>query len=248
MIKFTTAAAVTLTSFGVAAADLPVRTTATAPVMKAAPMNWTGCSVGVAGGYGWHKVATPVAAIGEGDYDAGQHTADGATIGGRASCDLQFGAIVVGAQGAFDKMNINGINVFYPNPLPEFTTSEASWGASATLRAGLLLTPDLLVYVRGGAAWLKTRHKDYDTGVGGPTFIGVVDATRSGWTVGAGIEYAITRNWFAGVEYNYADFGAKNLRLDGTLYPGITDDPYDWSNRYANKWHAVTAGIRYKFF
>jgi outer membrane immunogenic protein len=32
-----------------------------------------------------------------------------------------------------------------------------------------------------------------------------------GWTVGAGVEYALTQNWTAKVEYSYANFGTRTL-------------------------------------
>jgi outer membrane immunogenic protein len=32
---------------------------------------------------------------------------------------------------------------------------------------------------------------------------------RTGWTFGAGVEYAFAQNWSAFVEYNYLDFGSK---------------------------------------
>ena len=34
-----------------------------------------------------------------------------------------------------------------------------------------------------------------------------MDNTRTGWTVGAGIEWGISPNWTARVEYLYLDFG-----------------------------------------
>ncbi len=36
-----------------------------------------------------------------------------------------------------------------------------------------------------------------------------LSAWRSGYVVGAGIEYALAANWIFGVEYNYMDFGGK---------------------------------------
>jgi outer membrane immunogenic protein len=61
--------------------------------------------------------------------------------------------------------------------------------------------------VKGGGAWERDEHH-YD-------FAGVVNGTasqtRSGWTIGVGGEYAFT-NYLSGfVEYNYYDFGSRDI-------------------------------------
>ena len=42
-------------------------------------------------------------------------------------------------------------------------------------------------------------------------------ATRPGWTVGGGVEWAFWDNWSAKVEYDYYDFSTLNLSLPGTI-------------------------------
>jgi outer membrane immunogenic protein len=37
---------------------------------------------------------------------------------------------------------------------------------------------------------------------------------RTGWTVGAGIEYALDNNWHLKAEYLYADYGNKTVSYD----------------------------------
>jgi opacity protein-like surface antigen len=206
---------------------------------------WTGCSVGVAGGYIQHDSSSPLA---YGLYDGGSHTNEGALGGARLGCDVQFDQFVLGAQGSYDWMNINARNAFYPvGPgLPEYLETNTNWFATATMRAGVLVTPSVLLYAKAGAAWLNSDYSDYDTGTGGPTFVGSTTASRKGWTVGGGIEYAIDRNWFASAEYTYADFGTKDLTLDG-LVDTANNVSGSWSNRYEDKVQAVTLGIRYKF-
>jgi outer membrane immunogenic protein len=39
---------------------------------------------------------------------------------------------------------------------------------------------------------------------------------HNGWTVGAGWEYGVTRNWIVGLEYNYAAFVSQTYQLGGT--------------------------------
>ena len=42
-----------------------------------------------------------------------------------------------------------------------------------------------------------------------------VKQNRTGWTVGAGIEYGITPNWSIAAQYNYIDLGDKDVNFTG---------------------------------
>lgn len=54
----------------------------------------------------------------------------------------------------------------------------------------------------GAAGWTGARgHVS--------TPVGDDDATFSGWTVGAGLDYAFTDNIFGRVEYRYNDYGSS---------------------------------------
>ncbi|MNE34281.1 Porin subfamily protein [compost metagenome] len=59
--------------------------------------------------------------------------------------------------------------------------------------------------------------------------------TFHGWTIGAGVDYAVTDNIFARAEYRYNDFG-KNTYTDGT-------DSYSLKVRE----HVVNVGVGVKF-
>lgn len=69
-------------------------------------------------------------------------------------------------------------------------------------RAGYLVTPRTLVYARGGYANQRIRAT-LETPAGT-----VRDSDNlDGWTVGGGVEYAITPSISARAEYRYSDFG-----------------------------------------
>ena len=79
-----------------------------------------------------------------------------------------------------------------------------------------------LRYVKGVVAWEGDDHS-YTDGV----TTGTVSATRNGWTIGVGGEYAFT-NFLSGfVEYNYYDFGSRDLtfvdNFGGTYVYGIDE-------------------------
>jgi outer membrane immunogenic protein len=68
--------------------------------------------------------------------------------------------------------------------------------------------------VKGGVAWERDDHSVFDaTGF----LIGSASATRTGWTIGVGGEYAFT-DWLSGfVEYDYYDFGTKGVTFGGPV-------------------------------
>jgi opacity protein-like surface antigen len=67
-----------------------------------------------------------------------------------------------------------------------------------------------LYYVKGGAAWIENRYSFVHDSVNSlPFFITERDsanASRWGWTVGTGFEYALSKNVSAFVEYDYLSF------------------------------------------
>jgi outer membrane immunogenic protein len=74
------------------------------------------------------------------------------------------------------------------------------WFGTARGRVGFLPTERVLLYATGGLAY---GHLSADT----PFFPLSWGSTRAGWTVGAGIEAAIDRNWSIKAEYLYMDLG-----------------------------------------
>ncbi len=93
--------------------------------------------------------------------------------------------------------------------------------AAFTGRAGIAFNR-ALVYAKGGVAW--DSQTDMFNNVGAMLFTLGIDGTpltskssNWGYTVGAGVEYALISNWSAALEYNYYDFG-KSAAF-------TTDDP-----------------------
>ncbi|MER9169401.1 outer membrane beta-barrel protein [Mesorhizobium australicum] len=89
-----------------------------------------------------------------------------------------------------------------------------------------------LPYIAGGVAFAKY---DVDNTVGGTTSR-MFDKTVTGWTVGAGIDYAFTDNLIGRAEYRYTDFGTA--RADEGVF-----DPFD-ADLSTNE---VRLGLAYKF-
>jgi outer membrane immunogenic protein len=89
------------------------------------------------------------------------------------------------------------------------STSNPLWYATATAKAGVAAN-DWLFYAKGGGAWMRV---DYTQGVllggGGLESVQAISDHRTGFTVGGGVEYAMTENLSAKVEYDFLDFGTK---------------------------------------
>jgi outer membrane immunogenic protein len=166
--------------------------------------NWTGCYIGanVGGGWGGKDYFDPLAPIPENNLSG--HRISGAVGGGQAGCDYQFGRWVVGVQGAGEWGNLTGTHV---TPFLDFLNTSVPWLATATARFGYTFTPNLLLYVNAGGAWVRDHETkvDFVTGL----LEGTADITRNGWVVGAGGEYLITPNVSVFGEYNYIDFGRR---------------------------------------
>jgi outer membrane immunogenic protein len=67
--------------------------------------------------------------------------------------------------------------------------------------------------------------------------------TRTGWVVGGGLEYALTRSWSIKGEYLYADFGSVTAVGPPitTAFPAVTSYTHHFSESLAR------AGVNYKF-
>ena len=110
--------------------------------------------------------------------------------------------------------------------------------ASATARLGYAWDPRWLVYAKGGAAW---AHDKYTV-----DYLGTWAAseTRSGWTVGGGLEWAFADNWSAKLEYQFYDFGTKDLAFFSSDFVG---GPTTSVKSVKQQIHTVKLGLNYRF-
>ncbi len=186
-----------------------------APVYKVPPpvvpvWSWTGCYVGGHAGGLWAEQKEWIVRTPGGDFfgqSLGGHDADSWVGGVQAGCDYQFaGGFVIGIQGDYAWTDAEGSH----DSAREFGVayhSKVKSLATVTGRIGYAWDR-FLGYVKGGGAW---ERDDYwaTTIVLGTAY--TARETRSGWTIGVGGEYAFT-NFLSGfVEYNYYDFGTREI-------------------------------------
>src|SRR6185437_1481359 len=217
------------------------------PAVAVRPLSWSGFYVGGHIGAGWlSKDWNNVAASSGGSFvgHLGSLSATGAIGGLQAGYNFQSANWVFGVETAWAWTDLNGSFVAAD---PNFgkASSRINWIGTLVGRAGMTFDR-LLLYVGGGGAW--TREKDdlaqIDPGSPGAAWHG--SDTKFGWTVLAGVEYAIDQHWSARVQYNYYDFGTASLNLNATTPVDITFTP-SFALDTPLQVHAVTVGVNYRF-
>jgi outer membrane immunogenic protein len=137
-------------------------------------------------------------------------------IGGfQGGCNWQWGAWVFGIEGDGSATNKSGQGPELPL-VPLFAGSanwvsetQERWLVTARARLGWTIWDRTMVYVTGGGAWAKIDASEwvFATNGTGPIRTGHQESnTRSGWTVGAGTEYAVGYGWSVKGEFLYVKF------------------------------------------
>jgi outer membrane immunogenic protein len=179
--------------------------------------NWTGFYIGINGGGGFGRSVW--------DRTGGFNTSGG-LVGGTLGYNYQVGQAVFGVEGDIDWADINGTT---NNACALGCKTSDDW--LSTVRGRLGYAADrFMPFITGGAAF-----GDIKTSTSG--FAGATQ-TNAGWTVGAGLEFAIAQNWTAKAEYLYVDLGKFNCGLSC----GVTA-----TDNVSFTTNLVRAGVNYRF-
>ncbi len=174
--------------------------------VQSGAFDWTGFYVGVNGGYGWAEAE----ALGVSFDDI-----EGGFGGVQAGYNYDFGGFVLGAEADVQFSGVEG-------DIPAVGSASLDNFGTVRARAGVALDR-FLPYVTAGLAW---GNATIDTSAGD------LDDNYVGWTIGAGLEYAVTDNVTVKAEYLYTDYGSADF---GT--------PLDFDLTS----NVVRAGINFKF-
>jgi outer membrane immunogenic protein len=202
------------------AADLSV-----APLYKPPPTevsqayNWTGFYVGANGGGGWGRSWWNINTTGL--------NVSGGMVGGTAGYNWQIGNAVLGLEGDIDWSGLRG-TATTPG-CPNGCSTSDTWLSTVRGRAGYAFGR-VMPYITGGLAIGDIRAAT-------PGFAGG-SATNTGWTLGAGVEFALPGNWTAKAEYLRVDLGSFNCG------PGCGTSP---SNNVSLHENVFRAGVNYRF-
>ena len=215
------------------AADLPTRKAPEAFV-PVPVFTWTGFYVGGQLGYNWGNDRTSefVTATGAFTGFTSSYSPNGVVGGTHAGFNYQMGSIVLGIEG---DLELSGYKGGYRLANGNGTDTKKDFQGSIRGRFGFAFDR-ALIYATGGLALANFKHTYVNAGLARTESF---SDTRAGWTLGAGLEYAFSRNWSGRVEYRYTDFG--NFRnANAFAFPGFTykQEPRD---------HTIRAGISYRF-
>jgi outer membrane immunogenic protein len=181
--------------------------------------NWTGLYLGINGGGAWgtsNWSGVPTS-----------FNTSGGLVGGQIGYNWQFGQFVYGLEGDIDWTSIR---------------SDSNAGGCAGVACQT--NSDFLSTVRGRVGFAADRFMPYVTGglaignIRASDVFGGINQTNAGWTVGGGVEFALSGPWTAKVEYLYTDLGNAACNL-------ACGAPF--GNNVSLTDSVVRAGINYRF-
>jgi outer membrane immunogenic protein len=201
-----------------ALASLPVALSASSPARAAdmtpvprplpayipAQFFWTGFYMGTGIGAAWSnsQFTDPFAGL------KGSPSPRGFLVSGIAGINYQIGAVVFGAEGDFTGAWVKSGSVV--DAVNNSLSISIFWTSTITARLGVAFDR-LLIYSKGGAAFDYDRDTvtlPNNTAANGSTY-------RAGWTLGGGLEYALTDHWTGRLEYDYLRFPVRALSFQG---------------------------------
>jgi outer membrane immunogenic protein len=256
------------------AADMAVK----APPPAPAPVfSWTGFYIGGNAGWGWEQsrsvnfsdtVGPLVAFLGVPapiSFDA-----SGAVGGFQLGYNWQFNqAWLIGLETDFDFSDIGGngtsnnLSALFAAPLMSTANEKVEWFGTARGRLGYLLTNNLLLYGTAGYAYGKVKQSvqysnasaisfvelDGSCLAGAVCYTGTSDRVASGWTAGAGFEYALLNSWTFKVEYLYVNLGGNTFNEGAFVAGFLGAAPTSSLTAHYNDttFQVVRGGFNYKF-
>lgn len=227
---------------GATAADLPSRrfapAPAAAPMMSAIPVfTWTGFYVGVNAGYGWNANDKDSVFGFDGPLFDGKDNDGGFVGGGQLGYNMQFGSFVAGVEADLQFADIGGRDRYGQVNGTWHNFGHTGLDYFGTVRARLGLAIDrALVYGTGGFAYGGGDNKRCAVG----NLLNCDDDdTSTGWTLGAGVEYAVTNNVTVKVEGLYVNLDRAGD--DSFLNTGV------FNNKDDQEFGVLRGGLNFKF-
>jgi high affinity Mn2+ porin len=207
------------------AADMPLK----APAFRAV-YDWTGFYLGGHVGYGGGSFGLGTNPFPEQGVFF-PHSVTGLIGGYQAGYNRQFSNhVVLGIEA--DASFTSPVNGTALTPAPFNTTLD--YVGTVRGRVGYAFGA-WLPYVTGGFAW---GHSHINVNDGAASIVSSPGQNQSGWTAGAGVEFAVSGNWSAKLEYDYIDLSRRMYDLSDFGMPSVDVDP---------NIHLVKLGLNYRF-
>jgi outer membrane immunogenic protein len=237
-------AAASAAALPASAADMRMPTKA--PLLAATPAyNWSGLYLGVHGGAQWLESETsffypPTPASGARDLRT-----TSAIIGAQIGYNWMLNpSLLVGIEADLSWADHNDGAQLFRFAVDHFD-GRNDLGVQGSLRGRLgFVNNNWLFYATAGVAFGDTSSSTIVTRDTVGSLVTTKDETLAGWTVGAGVDVMLTRNWIAGVEYRYTDFGSVSIAVPAFTFPA-PGGAYTAGADYQT--HALTFRVNYKF-
>jgi outer membrane immunogenic protein len=234
------------------------------PPPPPAPPTWTGFYVGGLAGGAWgnFNATTSTFEVPGGEFAppaiaafnaAGvQSIKPSAFIGGfDAGYNWQTGIYLLGVEADIEWLHFggtagSGVLAIPGSPGQTFSivaTASIDWLATARGRLGLVFG-DWLFYGTGGAAFTKVNGNfAFSETISGTTETAAISGSKTGYTVGGGVEGRLWQHWTAKVEYLFVDFGS----LTTTGSDNAFFFPQPFTHTLNLKLNIARAGLNYHF-
>lgn len=198
------------------AADLSPRRPVVVPPAPEETFSWTGFYAGLQVGYGrnfdhavesFTATGAPTGLV----YDFAQY---GVTYGGKVGANYQYGMLVTGIEADLEGTNLKGGFVDAP-----IGSGGDKIKLQGSVRARLGLAYDrVFVYGTGGLAFAQIESRYTFLATSTDEFF---TDMRTGWTIGAGADVAVTPNWIIGLDYRHTDYGSID-HVSTVAFAGLT--------------------------
>lgn len=201
---------------------------AVSPVVSAAtPLGWSGAYVGGSVGYARSNSDELDVTGGAGTDTPGDLKMDGAVGSVHAGYRWQNNNWVYGAE-----VSATGGNVEDTLDAGGYTASEKmKYAVGLKGQLGYLVTPETMVYGSVGAT-----HGKFDVAYDGPGGTVNDDFSKTGYSLGLGVERKLTDAWSVRGDYEFMNFGDETVTAaDGS------------SSRFEPEVHKVSLGVNYNF-
>lgn len=183
------------------AADLPAKARVASPV---APWSWSGMDIGLEGGMNLGRFSPFCRICGEVGTEVNLDD-NNWFVGGHLGYLYQTGNLVLGPEIGVQYWGFKAkADLVLASTISPTLQTKVDWVAYANVRAGIAITPTVLVYLTGGPAWAHVK---------GDANLNIVNLDTSseqsvfGLNIGGGVTFRISEYVSFGGEYRHYDFG-----------------------------------------
>jgi outer membrane immunogenic protein len=220
---------------GAQAADMPIK----APRYVEPAADWTGWYIGAHAGGAWQKtdVNTGSGFFNDGYFFPNPNASiskSGFIGGGQLGYNWQHGNFVFGLEGDISGLSGRASTSFDTGYQTGSYSSKMRWLSTVRGRFGLAVG-DTMAYMTAGVAFGGVRSTvNFDD-------IGTYSRsqTKTGWTIGGGVEHMLSRNWTIGLEGLFVDLGSTTVNHGS--------DNSNKSTRFSNQAIIGRVKLNYKF-